>query len=245
MIDSTNGNTPDSFGDPVTDNGDVAFKATSNPDDQGIYIVDAAGTLTEVVDTDTNVPGSSTVTFDSLSDPSLDNGEVAFKATSNADDQGIYIVDADGTLTEVVDTDTEVPDTTTTSSTVVFDSLSDPSLDDGLVAFTATTSDGSSGLYIADTSTAGTVNIETVIEIDDKLDGKTLSSLVLSQDAVDNGSLVFLADFDDGSQGIYLAGQLGQILLPQGAPTPATAALLLTGLGLIGFKRRRSQAIRA
>lgn len=226
------------LGEPDDQDGTVVYRGT-DADGEGIYknddstSPDAASKEETVANQDTVVNGDG---LDSFGDPDTDNKEVAFKATTDAGDEGIYIAEEDGTLTEVVDTDPA-------SSTVTFDALGDPALDNGDVAFLGTQQDGSSGLYVASPGPSGT-DIETVIEINDSLDGKTLSSLVLGQDAIEDGSLTFLASFDDGSQGVYEAITLGPIVRAQ-APTPATAALLLLGLGLIGFKRRHNSAMSA
>ena len=67
----------------------------------------------------------------------------------------------------------------------------------GHTAFLGQGNAGQAGIYLAST-------LAKVIAVGDRLDGKTISALDLGPFALDGINLAFLANFADGSQGVYL-----------------------------------------
>ncbi|NIA07447.1 MAG: PEP-CTERM sorting domain-containing protein [Actinobacteria bacterium] len=198
------------FYDPCLDGGEVAFAA-----DDGIYKT-VASTLTKVADVNTPSPGGGANTFTVFYDPSFDGGEVAFVAEGSTAD-GIY-TDVGGSLTLVASTNTAIP-----SGTGDFINFSGCSLDGGNVAFWAEGSSGQEGIY-ADLGGG----LEKVVDLADTIDGKTIASLVLSNEGLSSNSIAFRARFSDNSEGIYIA-----------IPEPASVLLLVLGLGLLVSRKRR------
>ena len=145
----------------------------------------------------TPAPGGTTFVFFNGS-PALDEGNVAFRAEFRALDssrqQGIFTT-VGGPLTAVADTRTAVP-----GSTGNFTFFGEPALDGDTVAFTGFGAGDHVGIYIA---TAG--SLMKVIDTNDLLDGKQVSSFALGRNGLEGDSLTFLARFADGSEGIFLA----------------------------------------
>jgi hypothetical protein len=125
--------------------------------------------------------------------PSTDNGSIAFLVQGN----GIYIATLQGTITPVALVGTLLPGGT--GNFTGFDSDS-PSQRDGIVAFRGFGPSGQEGIYV---SIGGLLT--KVIDVNDSLNGKTLTHLFLGYEAVSGNQIAFAAQFADGSRGIYVA----------------------------------------
>jgi len=136
-------------------------------------------------------PGNGTVLFGF--NPSIHNGAIAFLVGGN----GIYIATIEGSITPVALVGTPIPGGTGNFTHLDGDS---PSHRDGSVAFRGFGLAGQEGIYA---SIGG--SLTKVIDLNDSLDGKTLTHLFLGYEAVSGNQIVFAVQFADGSRGIYVA----------------------------------------
>jgi hypothetical protein len=115
-----------------------------------------------------------------------------------------------------------------------FDIVSDPSFDSGNIAFLGSDSSGFPfGIY---TDIGG--ELVDVIDINDMLDGKPLDSLGFASDqgGLSGNQIAFLALFEDGSQGVFVATVV---------PEPTAFISSLAGLGLASvFVKMKTSARR-
>lgn len=178
------------------DAGDVAF-AILNPLSRRAIYTYFDGTLSIFADTDTQAPGG-TGSFWHLRDTWLDGRKVVFVGLSPGPREGVYS-NISGKLDVVADTDTGLPEGTGT-----FRGFNDASLDNGNIAFSnkdpKVSSSRQLGIY---TNLGG--QISKVININDTLDGKTITSFDCRREALSGLQIAFLARFTDGSQGIFVA----------------------------------------
>ena len=108
-------------------------------EDSGIllFTVTTGGVFESITDTiDSVIPGTTSTIFDSLSEPSIDNGIVAFGGNDANGNQGIY-TNLGGTLRVIADESTNVPgedftftgfdpsDTSIEGNNIVFEGKSD------------------------------------------------------------------------------------------------------------------------
>ena len=158
---------------------------------QAVSQVEAASfSFTKVVDTDTAVPGFNT-NFKSFSDPSLDNGSIAFiggrysSATSISKFYyaGIY-TNIDGSLNVVADTNTPIPRGYGKNFLFFYDF----SLNNGSVAIAATREvyDYMSGIY---TNVSGSLNV--VADGSIPIPGGRRGFIQSDQPSLNNGSVAF------------------------------------------------------
>lgn len=212
---------------PALDNGTVAFTGqTVIPDPldptvgtsvEGIYI-STGGSLDVVADANTSIPGG-TGRFQFFSNPSLDNGSVAF--TSNTLPQvGVY-TSSGGAINVVANTNTSIP-----SGTGNFTGFGNPSLNNGDVAFTAGLVSGSSlvaaGVY---TNIGGTLNV--VADTNTPVPGGTGNLFATFRTpSLDNGNVAFqglenISPGIFGSLGIYtdIGGSLN-VVADKNTPVP-------------------------
>ena len=172
---------------------------------QAVSQVEAASfSFTKVVDTDTPVPGFNT-NFKSFSDPSLDNGSIAFiggryVSATNAYRpyyRGIY-TNVDGSLNVVADTTTPIP---RGGGKFIF--FNDFSLNNGSVAFAANREiyDYLSGIY---TNVSGSLKV--VADLHTPIPGGRGGFLDSAQPSLNNGSVAFRGQGDSSPSrqlGIY------------------------------------------
>ena len=196
----------------------------------GIFVANA-GIARVVADDATAVPGGVGAFTGFLPAVSFDDGNIAIEGGSTLSLDplallyGIY-AEIDGVLVRIADTETLIP-----GSAETFDGFT--SLDHGLsisgesVAFSG--GGGASftrGLYVYRDG-----EIHKLIETGDNLDGKVVDGIDFGSEGYSGDQIAFLASFDDGTSGVYLAS----------IPEPGTALLLAAGLLALGANRRAAR----
>jgi hypothetical protein len=188
---------------PSLDNGDVAF-ASDFPVASGIY-ANIGGKLKVIADRNTPIPNG-TGNFGGFRSPSLDNGNVAFAGLIPGPrlqlPTGIYI-NVGGKLKVVADRNTPIPD-----GTGNFGSFISVSLNDGNVAFVGD-DDADATIYPPLPQQQGIYttlggSLKKVIARNDSLDGKIVSSVAIDREALSKNRIAFVAEFTNGSRGIYV-----------------------------------------
>jgi hypothetical protein len=142
------------------------------------------------------------------------------------------------TLSVAVDFDTQVPDDTGT-----FDQLVWPNIDGDILAFRGRSTSGLWGIYIQDLTN---MVIEPLITSDDVLDGKNIGNMNIriEREALSGNQLAFSVDFQDGTEGIYLATfSTGATAQVPALSTPALLALTLVLLALGSVVLRRAKVM--
>ena len=200
---------------PAMDGTDVAFWGYAQNGMEGLY-TDMGGGIVALVDENVVAPGTAN-NFSSFYTPSFDNGEIAFFAYAGGV-QGVY-TDVGGSLEMVADTNMEMP-----GLGFNFEDLDDPALAGGTIVFSG---DGPypgkeggitpTGIYLYEQG-----ELSKVIDYTDMLDGKQISSLGMPQLGLEHlpdgqKRLAFIASFEDGTTGLYLAeSRTGAIVIPAG-----------------------------
>ncbi len=193
---------------PSIDNGAVAFNAHPLSVANGVYVRESNGTLRTVVTGSTPIPDGTGnfVVFDSVQ---ISNGDVAFRGrdglTSSRTQEGIY-ADIGGILHTVADLNSPVPDGL---GTFIDFSPTTISFDQGNVVFQARGVNGQQGIY---TNFGGQLN--KIVDNNDQLDGKNISAVLVSEQALSGHQVIFVALFDDGSEGLFMAN-IGELVPPR------------------------------
>jgi len=203
------------LGDQAAVDGEsVVFYGGRYQERAGIYR-DTNGVGSVVCDKSTRIPGGSG-NFVSFSNPSADDGMVAFRGFGDFEQTGIY-AHADGGLVRIADKGTSMP-----GGQKFTWFHSQVAIDGGNVAFVGYGESGSSGLYARYDGVLGEI-----IDLDDTLEGKSLRELHIGRESLSGGRVVFRARFTDDSESLYIAT----------IPEPATVAFLALG-GLAVLRRR-------
>lgn len=186
---------------PVCRHGNYVFYGSNSSFQGGIY-VRTENTLHCIADTTTQIPGSHQTFAYFPAAPRVSCQAIAFIGADAALNTGIYI-SINGRLETVVDTQTPVPNGQSTFSFLYDSDEILYALDGTAIAFVgydASNPFSSLGIY---TTLGGTLS--TVIDVNDSLDHKIITSLRLGPEGFFGGAIAFLASFSDGSQGIYVA----------------------------------------
>jgi hypothetical protein len=202
---------------PSIDNGSVSFTGKSSGTQRGVY-TDLGGMLRAVE--------SNSVSRD-FGHTAMDSGNIAFNnslqnsgikaeiggvvstisatgyypAISGTNiafvDDSFHAIDVDfgGGVVTLIDTSTSVPE-----GSGMFQSLSDVSIDGTAITFLGSDAADTIGLY---TTLGGT--LQKIIAEGDTLDGRTVLQVFASREALSGQNVAFAANFEDGSQVIYLA----------------------------------------
>jgi hypothetical protein len=219
------------FGDPLA-SGPATFIGTGATQ-QGVYSYSFDGSILQAVwDKNTPVPGGGGLKFTGFSHLSNEeNGQFAFAGTWGAGSAGVFTAGGFGlgSLRKVADTSTPIPEGTGNFLSFVATGSSSGSIEEGpFVAFQATGSGGQSGIYAQRTAFGPLL---CVVDLDTPIDGKTVASLAMADDAVspyDSYTVYFKATFTDGSSGVYSA------TLPE-----PSAAIAVAAMGGLLLRRRR------
>ncbi|MGZ4970661.1 MAG: hypothetical protein ACXWE4_10590 [Methylobacter sp.] len=187
------------FKGPSISGGLIFFKGEGSNGEKGIYATDTNSTgnepLTVVADFSTPIPGT-TGNFADFGKPSPYINKVAFLGSDSTGLQGIYI----GTGSEIK----LVADTSTPSSNGTFTSFGDPVLSGNLIAFFGSDSNSIGGLYVEREDIKQNPMLK-IIDTSDVLDGKTITELFFGHEGLSGNQLAFVANFSDGTTGIYKA----------------------------------------
>lgn len=205
LMPGTTGNF-DNFDEAVISNGDIAFSGSRGFQENyraGIYLA-SNNSLNVIADYNTLIPGG-IGNFNFFDAVNLNNKTVVLKGgrttLQGRVEEGIYLQNG-GSLSLIADLNTPIPDGTGNFSLFNYTA---PPIDNGNVAFIGYGSNSQAGIY---TTLGG--SLSKVIDINDTLDGKNLrpfpfGSAALGREALSGNQLAFLAQFTDGSQGVYVA----------------------------------------
>ncbi len=203
----------------------AAFRAAhANGLYRGVYTTDLAGDVVTIARAGDPIPGGAGATFfifgGLANHPSVDGGIVAFTGLGGGI-RGIYTAPtAGGPLSIVFDSTMTLPGGSTAAD------LTAPAISDGNVAFFGGSMfDG--GYYVRWEGV-----IYEVVHTGDRLEGRTIQSLVASPFGFDGRDLAFGVRFTDNTDAIYLAHII---------PSPSPALLLgAPAMFVLTPRRRRS-----
>ena len=200
---------------------DVAFAAYSDDgsgdnNTDGVYL-SSDGVISRVADTTITLPGGAGYSYGFHAYPAIDSspgvpqvssGNVLFWAAASVGRQGLFVkypqdpifpVDP---MRVVADTQTPIP-----GGSGNFTGFSAMSLGGDAVAFVGLGDSGQQGIYISHPIDPifPTDPMYKVLDLNDTLDGKTITGLNLSRTGLDrdHNLLAFGATFSDGTQGLY------------------------------------------
>ncbi len=195
----------------------------TNTDEIVFTVLPGGGVISVAQTVSTLIPGKLSEIFDDLAEPSIDQGTVAFGGSDASGNEGIY-TDEGGSLRLVADENTTVPGRS--EPFTGFDT-NDTAIDDGRIVFEGDFLTGN-GLFFEREGT-----LSKLIDSDDILDGKNVSSFDLAFNGAISGDLIaFRAFFTDGSEGIFV----GQI------PEPRTVGVfIMSVVGVAALSRRRGK----
>lgn len=216
----------------------------SFPGGQGVYYHNGT-TRFRIADTSINPYGTGNPNdvFSFFDHPAIDGTSAAFGAATVGGTKGIFHWNGTG-VAPLVDTSTAIP-TVGGTFTGFGDVLS---YDDGNTLFIGKGAGGFNGLYLFD---GAHLTLNPVTWTGSALDGLTVASLSLWNDALQGNSGVFAAGFTNGTQAVYRFDYSydggGPVMLQldyQGTggpanPEPGTIAVLGAGLAVLARRRRR------
>ena len=134
-------------------------------------------------------------TFTGFSGPTVSGHLITFMGRGRLMQQGLYQIGPNG-LQAVVDVHTRMP-----ASLEPFSQFQTFAVAGDRIAFLAGAEGGCFGLFLIE---AG--QISKVIELGDRLDDATVVRLQLSRHSLTADSLIFKAQFQDGTQGLFRCG---------------------------------------
>jgi GT2 family glycosyltransferase len=163
---------------------------------------------------------------------------VAFEGVGENGQEGIYAAYLDdGPLTLVADLNTPVPMGNGSFSELYFSPSPNysVSVDGEMIAFLGLDAAGQAGIYL---NSIAEGELTKVIAAGDALDGRSVGDLRFGTDSFDAGRLAFVANFTDGTSGIYVA--------TVGVPEPSSLILVaIGGATLTRLRVRRLPALAA
>lgn len=193
-----------------------------------VYSTSDLATIQPIVTQSTLIPGS-THTFQAFGSTAVSGDATYFygiDGSTNSGGGGLYM-EENGVISTVADSHTRLPN----SPSDTFWNVATIAADNGVAAFTAATANDPSKVGIF-TNFGG--QLSEVIQVGDTLDGKTVSKVLMSSQALSGDYLTFAATFSDNSQAAYLVSLAA-------VPEPSILALLGVGtacFAAFGWRRR-------
>ncbi|MEL6247411.1 MAG: hypothetical protein AAFR15_05295 [Cyanobacteria bacterium J06627_15] len=182
----------DIAGADVSATGTVVFRGQDREYRMGIYRY-RHQQVTPIATTHTLIPGG-TGAFTALSNPTIEGDVVTFIGRGSLMQQGIYQIGPNG-IQAVVDVHTRMP-----VSLELFSHFQSFATCERRTVFLAGAAHGCFGLYLTEQQ-----QLVKVIEIGDALDNARVVGLHLGRRSLDAQGLVFKAQFEDGSCGLFRA----------------------------------------
>lgn len=199
--------------------GRFAFRGTGSDGQEGIYS-DRSGTLEKVINV-TDIPAGQSEPFVGFAFPEINGDSIGFLTGNVSGVFGIFHIDADGNLSDMVNNQTLVPGTDQP-----FTQFGWHTLDESFAVFHGAADDGQTSLYYTDGDEVGTVAL-----VGDEIDGQIVD-FIGSPTAIGNGEFLVPLRFTDSP---FFARY--QFRLATAIPEPATWAVL--GVCAVGFTMRR------
>ncbi|THB74664.1 MAG: hypothetical protein D6B28_01765 [Gammaproteobacteria bacterium] len=217
-----------SFSSPSVYQNLIAYYGFSSAG-KGLYLFDQSNSvLHTIADTNTTVPGSTNLFTGFTGQNDIHEERIAYYGNSS-NGSGIYLYDHTNQVhAVVVDSTTTIP-----GFQVQFIGFRDPVISKSMIAFMGFgPHDQGDGIYAEFGE-----GIETIIQVGQQLDGRTISKLDLESWSVDKNRLAFYAEFTNGHKGVYLADitliQEPEEEIPLPFPALVILASLLMTLGII------------
>lgn len=193
-------------GQPWLDAGSIVFRAFDQDERQGIYRIDRAKlkpnepAVVEVL-LDQKTPLPVPITIEEITSAPVDGDLIAFRLRGhNAQHRpyvGIFTL-KNGVVSLVVDNYTEIPD-----KEVVFRDFDRwVTLVDGIVIFRGFGVNGFEGLFAYHT---GTGELHFLIDNSSSIEGRQIDGFEIASAPLIDSRIAFVAVFEDGKDGIYLA----------------------------------------
>ena len=170
----------------------IAFRAQDQQGQMGIYRHHNQA-LQVIATTNKPIPDGSGC-FKTFSDPLIDRGQIVFRGHGSVGQQGLYRFNQTGIET-IVDGQTRIPGCLDT-----FAEFKSFALNGQDVAFLGCDSHGHTSLFLATPT-----SLMKVIELGNRLDDNTIVGLSFGRLGLANQSLVFRAQFVNGTEGIFRA----------------------------------------
>ncbi len=173
-----------------------AFVGAGPQNQLGIYFM-KNGSLKMILNQKTEIPNGSGY-FKEINDLCLNakNGNVSFTGNGILGQEGIYTYE-DGKLTKAVDQQTISP-----QGGALFKNFYNMACNNDLIVFLAKDQTGRSGIFAYIFSEG---NLIKILSEKDKINGKTIQSLSLSQNALQGNKLYFHAILDNNQKVTYVA----------------------------------------
>ncbi len=216
-VPTSPGETFGEFSPADVDVSGAVFNATSDLGVAGVY-TDAGGSLREVVDVGTAIPGGHG-SFATFPDPVIRDGSIVFSGGNGSGYEAVFR-EVGGVLTARIDSDTLIPGEATS-----FDEFPMAVFVADGIAFVGTDAAGTTGgLYYL--TEAG---ILPLLRLGETLDGADVDAITLSNSGASGSRLGIRVGFADAPGAIYT------VMVPE----PGTGALVAAGLALLSLSRSR------
>lgn len=202
---------------PVSGGDDTLFWGAT-PNRQGLYIAFGVAVADVLVDNATPITGDVSPVTNIRQNFSWDGVFAAFIGEGTFGVPGVYLASTDG-ATRIASLFDGIPE-----GFGAFFDFQDVAVSGERVVFTATGTQGQQGLYAwLEGDLVRLVDRNTTLE-----DGKSIAMIRIGREAIFEDTVAFIADFTDGSSGVYTFAL---------APIPAPGAL--TVLAALALARRR------
>lgn len=177
----------------IDSEGTVVFRAQNHQGQMGLYRYCDDALEPILIANQTSIPKGSGC-FTGFSDPLIDQGHVVFRGQGSVGQQGLYRLTPSGIQT-IANSQMRIP-----GSLESFAEFKSFAVDGDDIAFLACDSHRHTSLFLANQT-----SLTKVIELGNRLDDKTIVDLSFGKFGLSQQSVVFQAQFVDGTKGLFRA----------------------------------------